>query len=100
MKDFVSYYLSKGLHLNHLLVDYYSELPVWFHKGFTNWLCFLSYEGSGKISESDNKASFDRFVFGHDVCKYDELVNIADNFDSITKHAFLKLLDEVGIKNV
>lgn len=48
MKDFVSYYLSKGLHLNHLLADYYSELPVWFHKGFTNWLCFLSDEDSRK----------------------------------------------------
>ena len=98
MKDFVSYYLSKGLRLNHLLVNYHNELPFWFHRGFSNWLYYIS--DCDKISESDVKEGFDMFVFGHNTCRYDELVVIADSFDLFTKDAFLNLLADVGTKHV
>lgn len=100
MKDFVSYYLSKGLRLNHLLVNYHNELPFWFHRGFSNWLYYLSDCDDDKIFESDIKAGFDLFVFGHNPCKYDELVGMADSFDLFTKDAFLNLLADVGTKHV
>ena len=100
MKNYVNYYLTKGLRLNHLLVDYFDKLPIWFYKGFSNWLYFLSKCDDQKVSDSEIKKRFNRFVFGNSEDKPALLIGTVNSLDVYIRQRLLDFLDEIGVKNI